>query len=111
MTLWTTPRNNSDHSAARQRLLQSLNLPIHRQRRPHRGQTVEPLQGVVKDLCALDRCWRRGQRHHRWLCAAMGVAVPRQQGRAHHAQRATGTITQEVVGLSKRRDPSTPSSS
>jgi hypothetical protein len=99
MTLLTTPRKNSDHTEARQRMIQILNLPINRKLRQQRGQTVEPLQGVVKDIIALDRCWMRGHRHNRWLFAAMGVAVPRHQARALKAHRSTWKIKQEVLGL------------
>jgi hypothetical protein len=99
MTLLTTPRNNSAHTEARQRMIHVLHLPVHRKRRRQRGQTVEPMQGVVKDIFALDRCWMRGHRHNRWLFAAMGVAVQLHQARALKAHRSTWKITQEVLGL------------
>lgn len=99
MTLLTTPRHNSDHSEARQRMIQVLNLPINRKLRQHRGQTVEPMQGVIKDIFALDRCWMRGHRHNRWLFAAMGVAVQLHQARALKAHRSPWQIKQEVLGL------------
>ena len=99
MTLLTTPRNNRAHTAARQPMIQVLNLPTNRKLRKQRGQTVEPMQGVVKEIFALDRCWMRGQRHNRWLFAAMGVAVQRHQARALKAHRSTWKIKQEVLGL------------
>jgi hypothetical protein len=99
MTLLTTPRSNSNHTEARQRMIHVLNLPVHRQLRRQRGQTVEPMQGVVKDIFALDRCWMRGHRHNRWLFAAMGVAVQLHQARALKAHRSTWKIKQEVLGL------------
>ena len=99
MTLLTTPRNNSDHTEARQRMIRVLNLPINRKLRQQRGQTVEPMQGVVKDIFALDRCWMRGHRHNCWLFAAMGVAVQLHQARALKAHRSTWKIKQEVLGL------------
>jgi hypothetical protein len=99
MTLLTTPRSNSNHTEARQRMIQVLNLPVHRQLRRQRGQTVEPMQGVVKDIFALDRCWMRGHRQNRWLFAAMGGAVQRHQARALKAHRSTWKIKQEVLGL------------
>jgi hypothetical protein len=99
MPLVTTPRKPSDHTAARQRMIRVLNLPIHRKLRQQRGQTVEPMQGVVKDIFALERCWMRGHRNHRWLFAAMGVAVQLHQARALKAHRSTWKIKQEVLGL------------
>jgi hypothetical protein len=99
MTLLTTPRKNSGHTEARQWMIQVLNLPINRQLRQQRGQTVEPMQCVVKDIFALDRCWMRGHRNNRWLFAAMGVAVQLHQARALKAHRSTWKIKQEVLGL------------
>jgi hypothetical protein len=99
MTLLTTPRKNADHTEARQPMLQVLNLPTNRLLRKPRGQTVEPMQGVVKEIFALDRCGRRGHRHHRWLFAAMGVAVQLHHARALKAHRPTWKIKQEVLGL------------
>lgn len=99
MTLLTTPRKNSDHTEARQQMIHVLNLPPNRLLRKQRGQTVEPMQGVVKNIFALDRCWMRGQRNNRWLFAAMGVAVQLHQARALTAHRSTWKIKQEVLGL------------
>jgi hypothetical protein len=99
MTLLTTPRNHRDQTEARQQMIHILNLPKHRKLRQQRGQTVEPTPGVVKDICALERCWMRGHRHNRWLFAAMGVAVQLHQARALKAHRSTWKIKQEVLGL------------
>jgi hypothetical protein len=99
MTLLTTPRKHSAHTAERQHLIKVLKRPKNRRLRKQRGQTVEPMQGVVKDIFALERCWMRGQRHTRWLFAAMGVVVQRHQARALKAHRSTGKIKQEVLGL------------
>jgi hypothetical protein len=99
MTLLTTPRNNSDHTAARQQMIKILNRPKNRRLRQQRGHTVEPMQGVVKDIFALERCWMRGHRHNRWLFAAMGVTVQMHQARALKRQRSVWKIKQEVLGL------------
>jgi hypothetical protein len=98
MTLLTTPRKNSDHTEARQRMITILNRPKHRRLCKQRGQTVEPMQGVVKDIFALERCWMRGHRHNRWLCAALGGTVQLHQARALKRQRSVWKITQEVLG-------------
>jgi hypothetical protein len=99
MTLLTTPRRNSDHTEARQQMINVLNRPVNRRLRQQRGQTVEPMQGVVKDVFALERCWMRGHRNNRWLFAAMGVAVQVHQARAFKAHRSTWKIKQDVLGL------------
>jgi hypothetical protein len=99
MTLLTTPRKNSDHTAERQQMIKILNRPKNRRLRKQRGQTVEPMQGVVKDIFALERCWMRGHRNNRWLFAAMGVTVQMHQARALKRQRSVWKIKQEVLGL------------
>jgi hypothetical protein len=76
-----------------------LNRPVDRRLRQPRGQTVEPLPGVIKDIVARERCWMRGHRHNRRLFAAMGVDVQRHQAKALTAHRSPWKITQEVVGL------------
>jgi hypothetical protein len=99
MTLLTTPRKNSDHTEARQQMINVLNRPVNRRLRQQRGQTVEPMQGVVKEVFALERCWMRGHHNNRWRFAAMGVAVQLHQARAFKAHRSTWKIKQDVLGL------------
>jgi hypothetical protein len=98
MTLRTTPRQHSDQTAARPQMINVLNRPQNRRLRQPRGQTVEPMPGVVKDLFALERWWMRGHRHNRWLFAAMGVTVQMHQARALKRQRAVWKIKPEVLG-------------
>jgi hypothetical protein len=90
---------NSDHTEVRQQMINVLNRPTNRRLRQQRGQTVEPMQGVVKDIFALERCWMRGHRHNRWLFAAMGVVVQQHQARALKAHRSPWKIKQAVLGL------------
>lgn len=33
------------------------------------------MQGLVKELFELEKCWMRGDKSNRWLFAAMGIAV------------------------------------
>jgi len=76
-----------------------LNLPQNRRLRQPRGQTVEPRQGVVKDIFALERYWMSGQQNNRWLFAAMGVTVQMHQASALKRQPSVWKIKQEVLGL------------
>ena len=99
MTLLTWPRRHSDHTARRRARLRPLNTPHHTRVSKERGQTVEPMQGVVKEIFGLERCWMRGHRHNRWLFAAMGVAVQLHQAHALQEKRSTWKIKHEVLGL------------
>lgn len=75
MTLVTTPRTNSAHTVARQQMINALNQPPDCGLRQQRGQTVKPMQGVIKEIFALERCWMHGSWNNRWLFAAMGGTV------------------------------------
>jgi len=52
-------------------LTQKKHQHLYKQRR----STVEPMQGLVKDIFDLETCWMRGREHNRWLFAAMGVVM------------------------------------
>jgi hypothetical protein len=99
ITLVTTPRKKSAHVMERQQMIHVLDRPQNRRLRPQRGQTVEPMPGVVQGIFALERCWMRGHHHNRWLFAAMGGAVHLHQTRALNTHRSTWKIKQEVLGL------------
>jgi hypothetical protein len=77
MTLLAWPRRNSDHTARRRAMIRLLNRPRAKRLYKERAQTVEPMQGMGKEIVGLERCWMRGHRQNRWLFAAMGVAVQR----------------------------------
>src|ERR1051325_5159609 len=57
-----------------------------------RGTTVEPIQGLVKELFELESCWMRGNASNFWLFAAMGVAVQMAQHRAYRRRKSTWNI-------------------
>jgi hypothetical protein len=96
--LLTTTRQGQDKSPKRQRMLKVLQQQKTKRLYQQRSSTVEPMQGLVKAIFALERCWRRGNAHNRWLFAAMGVVVQRHQYRAWTEGRSTWAIKQEVLG-------------
>ena len=56
------------------------------------------MQGLVKGLFDLERCWMRGNANNRWLFAAMGVAVQVAQHRAWQSKQSTWNIRKLVLG-------------
>ena len=64
-----------------------------------RATTVEPRQGLVKDLFERATCWMRGDESQRWLFAARGVAVQIAQRRAYRRGTSTRNIKEEVIGV------------
>jgi hypothetical protein len=96
--LLTTPRKGADQSPERQRrvkvLRQNQNQRLYRQRR----YTVEPTQGLVKDIFELERCWLRGTANNRWLLAARGGVVQMPQDRAWQEGRSPWAGKQEGLG-------------
>jgi hypothetical protein len=65
-----------------------LNQPQNCRLRRQRGQMVESMQGVIKDIFAPERCWMYGYRNNLWLFAAMGDTVQLHQARALKRQRS-----------------------
>lgn len=98
MLLLTTTRKGMDKSAQRQRMIAVLKEKKNKRVYKQRGYTVEPMQGLVKDIFELERCWMRGNENNRWLFAAMGVVVQMHQYRAWEEGRSPWAIKQEVLG-------------
>jgi hypothetical protein len=96
--LLTTTRKGTDKSPARKRMIKGLTQRKNTRLYQQRSDTVEPMQGLVKDLFALATCWMRGHANNRWLFAAMGVVVQMHQYQAWQEGRSTWAITQEVLG-------------
>ncbi len=64
-----------------------------------RSVTVEPMQGLMKDIFELETCWMRGDENNRWLFAAMGVAVQTAQCNAWQTNQSTWKIKSMVLGI------------
>jgi hypothetical protein len=97
--LLTVPRSKMDKSERRKKMLAEQMKPENRQTYKQRSITVEPMQGIVKDLFELDRCWMRRDDSNRWLFAAMGIAVQMAQRSAYLNNSSTWSIKDEVLGL------------
>jgi hypothetical protein len=98
MLLLTTPRRGAVTNPERQRMIKVLKQKNHQHLYTQRRYTVEPMQGLVKDLFDLETCWMRGHAHNRWLFAAMGVVIQMHQYRAWQEGRSTWAIKQEGLG-------------
>jgi hypothetical protein len=96
--LLTTTRKGQDKSPKRKRMVKVLQQQKNKRLYKQRSYTVEPMQGLVKDIFELERGWMRGHENNRWLFAAMGVVVQMHQYRAWIEGRATWAIKQEVLG-------------
>lgn len=99
MPLLTAPRRGMDKSPARQQMIREMRTPPHRKTYKQRATTVEPMQGLVKELFELETCWMRGDVSQRWLFAAMGIAVQIAQRRAYRRGTSTWNIKEEVIGV------------
>lgn len=97
--LLTAPRARMDKSEARKQMIVEQMKPKNRQIYKQRSITVEPMQGLVKELFELERCWMRGDESNRWLFAAMGIAVQMAQRTAYLNDSSTWNIKDEVLGL------------
>jgi len=97
--LLTVPRSKMDKSEARKQMIAEQMKVENRQIYKQRSITVEPMQGLVKELFELERCWMRGDESNRWLFAAMGIAVQMAQRSAYLNGSSTWNIKDEVLGL------------
>ena len=98
MTLLTYCRKNMDKSPERKYMIEVMKLHEHRKLRKRRSHTVEPMQGLVKDIFELENCWMRGDENNRWIFAAMGLTVQLHQLQAFRKGQSTWKIKSAVLG-------------
>lgn len=97
--LVTSPRRNMDKTESRRAYMKEMLTKRDVKEYQKRSTTVEPMQGIVKDIFDLEVCWMRGSASNRWLFAAMGIAVQMAQFRAYREKRSTWKIKSDVLGL------------
>jgi hypothetical protein len=98
MNLITGCRLNMDKTAHCKKMIQFMKKPKHKKIYQERSYKVEPMQGLVKDIFELDRCWMRGDDNNRWLFAAMGLTIQMHQLQAFKQGRSTWNIKELVLG-------------
>lgn len=65
LQLVTVPRKGMDKSPSRTKMIKHMLTKQNQQDDNTRAITVEPMQGLVADIFALDRCWMRGEANNR----------------------------------------------
>jgi hypothetical protein len=98
MKMITYCRPNMDKAPNRKKMIKFMKKPKHIQIYRERSYKVEPMQGLVKDIFDLDRCWMRGDANNRWLLAAMGLTVQMYQLQAFKQGRSTWNVKELVLG-------------
>jgi len=98
MNLITYCRPNMDKTPHRKKMIAFMNKAKHKKIYRERSYKVEPMQGLVKDIFDLDRCWMRGSKNNRWLFAAMGLTVQMHQLEAFKQGRSTWNVKELVLG-------------
>lgn len=99
ITLLTVCRKKMHKTPQRQRMIRFMEQPQHKELYSQRSKTVEPMQGLLKEIFGLPTCWMRGDQNNRWLFAAMGLAVQMHQLQAWKERRSTWKIKSEVMGI------------
>ena len=64
INLITSCRKNMDKTPKRRKMIAFMKRPKHKQIYKERSTKVEPMQGLVKDIFELDRCWMRSAKEH-----------------------------------------------
>ena len=89
INLITCCRDNMDKSPYRREMIKFMQKFKHKRIYRERGYKVEPMQGLVKDIVDLDRCWMRGDENNRWLFAAKGLTIQMHQLEAYKNGKST----------------------
>lgn len=98
MRLVTACRRKMNKTPLRRAMINAIKTNRCRKYFKERSQTVEPMQGLVKEIFDLDRCWMRNNDSNRWLFAAMGLAVQMHQLQAYKERKSTWKIKSAVLG-------------
>jgi len=98
LNLITYCRQNMHKSPHRKKMIQFMQKPKHQKIYRERSYRVEPMQGIVKDIFDLNRCWMRGEQNNRWLFAAMGLTIQMHQFDTFKKGRSTWNIKEQVLG-------------
>jgi hypothetical protein len=97
--LITKPRKGMDKTASRKKFIKEMNRPKNKKIYLRRSTTVEPMQGLMKEIFGLETCWMRGNANNRWIIAAMGIAVQISQHQAVRRKRSTWAVKNDVNGI------------
>lgn len=97
--LVTVPRKGMDKSASRRQMIEEMLTEENKRDYKKRSTTVEPMQGIVKEIFELESCWMRGDANNRWLFAAMGIAIQMAQWEAFNQKSSTWEIKSRVLGI------------
>jgi hypothetical protein len=98
MRLVTSCRKKMNKTPLRRAMIKAMKTNRCRKYFKERSQTVEPMQGLVKEIFDLDRCWMRNDDSNRWLFAAMGLAIQMHQLQAYKERKSTWKIKSAVLG-------------
>ena len=50
------------------------------------------MQGIVKGIFDLERCWMRGNKNNQWIFASRGIAVKMHQLKPYRENRSTVSL-------------------
>lgn len=97
--LITVPRKGMDKTECRKRMIREMLTLQNKKDYKERSTTVEPMQGLMKEIFELETCWMRGDENNQWLFAAMGIAVQMAQWNAYKQKRSTWNVKSDVLGI------------
>ena len=98
VNLITYCRTNMDKSTHRKKMIEFMRKRKHKKIYRERSYKVEPMQGLVKNIFDLNRCWMLGDENNRWIFAAMGLTIQMHQFKVYKNGRSTWNIKEQVLG-------------
>ena len=96
--LVTCCREHINKTEKRRKIIADMHQPRLKPIYKERSIRVEPMQGIVKDIFDLIRCWMRGNDNNRWLFAAMGFTVQMYQLKVYENNQSTWKIKNQGIG-------------
>jgi hypothetical protein len=88
MNMITYCRPNMDKTPDRRKMIKFMQKPKHKKIYRECSFRVQPMQGLLKGIFELDRCWMQGDENNRWIFAAMGLTVQMYQLQAFNPDSA-----------------------
>ena len=79
-------------------MIKFMAKPKHKKIYRERAFRLELMQGLVKIIFDLNRCWIRGDENKRWLFLAMGLIIQMHQFEAYERGKWTWNIKEPVLG-------------
>ena len=96
--LVTCCRDYMNKTEKRREMIADIYQPQHKQIYKERGNRVEPMQNIVRNIFDLNCCWKRGNDNNRWVFVAMGLKDKTHQLKPYKNTQSFWKMKVQVLG-------------